>query len=254
MTEAAIEMLRMFRLAGTGNLYWPLCVAASCFLAAHGRNARRHLVYPLVWGIVLLFNPLSCLLWNRISYSNWRLLWMIPVTGIISAAAVCLIGRIRNAGRRLAVGILTLVLIAAAGSPVWQTAGTQFSNADNPMKIPAEAETAARILLDQERYPRAVVSSGLYCYIRQYSSDIFLLYGRDAEEHYIHRISEENLRVFRLMDRDTPAFADLREEMSRLGYPYLVIQDGGRYREADMNAAGFRKLAEAGNYSVYRVI
>lgn len=252
--EACSELYHAFRQSAGGNYYWVLYAVSLLYLFRFDPEKRKTVVYPSVFAAVMLFNPIVfALVWMNISYSHWRLFWMIPVTGTVCAAAVSLVSRLSTEIRRAAAGAAVILLLAAAGRNVYQTDYCRFEEADNLFRLPQEAVAAAEILLEQEAQPRAVVTSGLFCYLRQYSADIQMLYGRDTQG-YIHRIEDESMAVYRMLDEEQPDFVRVGDEMQRLGYSYLVLWDGGKFDTGRMNADGFEKLGETGIYTIWRLV
>ncbi len=253
LREACAELYLAFRQSAGGNYYWILYAVSLLYLFCFEPEKRKTFVYPSIFAVVLLFNPVVFgLIWMRISYSHWRLFWMIPVTGTICTAGVSLVCRMSSEIRRIAAGAAVILLLAAAGRNVYQTDYCRFEKAHNLFRLPEEAVAAASILLEQEEQPRAVVTSGLFCYLRQYSADIQMLYGRDTQG-YIHRIEDESMAVYRMLDEEHPDFGRIGDEMMRLDYSYLVLWDGGKYDTEKMNADGFEKLGETGIYTIWRL-
>ena len=252
MIRSCSEIYEFIRMVFAGNYYGLFYLASLLYLAAAEPGWRRRVVFPTLFTVLVLLNPVSYhFFWKHISYSNWRLLWMLPVVGTIGLAAVCAAGRFVRPYQRALAGLGLLLLLLLGGSSVYSFPGTAFSESTNLYKLPEEAVAAARLLLQQEEHPRTVASSGVFCYLRQYSADIELMYGRDVFG-YIHRIDEDRKAVYELLDEEEPDFGRVFSEMERLDYTYLILWDGGKFSEPEMNKSGFFKLGEAGQYSVYR--
>ena len=252
MIQSYSEMYGFIRRVFAGNYYGILYLASLLYLAAAEPRWRRHVVFPTLFAFLVLLSPVSYhFFWKNAAYSNWRLLWMIPVVGTIGLAAVCVTGRFAGPCRRTLAGLVFLAVLLGAGRNVYSFPGTSFSECANLYKLPDEAVAVAALLLQQEEHPRTVASSGVFCYLRQYSSDIEMMYGRDVFG-YIHRIDEDRKQVYDLLDQDKPDFDRVFSEMERMDYTYLVLWDGGKFSEPEMRKSGFSKLGEAGQFSVYR--
>lgn len=254
MTEAAKTLLSLFRLASANSLYWLLALAALAFLFTEGRIVRRHVVCAVLFFVLLAFNPLTyAVVWDRLSYANWRLFWMVPVEGVICFAAVRLLGHIRHTAGRIVCGMMVIAAVILCGHNVYTTPGAGFGASSNAYKLPEEAVAAAQILLQQDPAPRAVVSDGLNCYLRQFSTDIQQMYGRDAQG-YIHGIEEERRRVYELLCEERPDFDAVRTAMEEMAYDYLILVNVSGDTEERLTHSGFQRIGEAGYFAIYRIV
>ena len=251
--ETCKEIFELFRITMENCRYWLLFACSMGFLAYRGSAERKDIVYPTLFFLLVVFNPLVFLaVWEKVSYSHWRLIWLVPAEAVLALTAALLISGVKKAALRVLAGCAVLLILAVSGQSVYRSEGTQFVPASNAFRLPEEAVAVANILLEQEPEPRAVVSEGLYCYVRQYSADIHMMYGRDANG-YIHRMDEEPRHVYELLDEEKPDFPAVKQAMEQMGYPYLVIWENSSDREKELAEAGFEKIGKAGSYAVYNL-
>ena len=245
------ELMRMFGGNGIGLLF----LSALAYLFLSGKNRRRQAAWPALILCALILEPHMYQFLQKYMLGNtyWRLLWLIPVMPVIACAAADIVGRIRRKTvAALALGGI-LLLIAGCGSYVYGHSLTSFSKAANPYKIPQKAVEVCDFLLEQDAHPRIVAQQTLNYYIRQYSADIQLMYGRDADG-YIQKIDEERKQVDEELNCDDPDLAYVYEIMEKLNYSYLVKNDYDETLDAVYLDAGFERIGLVGGFGIFRRI
>ena len=124
---------------------------------------------------ILFFIPLfyyGYQLLDRGTY--YRILWLLPMTVTIAYAGVRLLGRYPRFGV-----VFGIFLIAVSGKFVY--ANQYITRAENAYHLPQEAIDVCEVMMPKEGQERvtAVFPDDLIHYIRQYTSEIQMVYGRD---------------------------------------------------------------------------
>ena len=245
------ELIRMFG----NNMLWVLFVVSLTYLFFADKKWRKLVVLPAVIFCALVIEPhIYQYVWSRfLGDTYWRTLWIIPVMPVMACAVVDITGRIR----RKTIRVLTLVgvffLIAGAGSYVYGMSLTSFSSAGNAYKLPQEAIEVCDYLLEIDDHPRIMAEWPLYNYVRQYSADIQMMYGRDAEG-YINYIDSARQQVADELESDSPDFAYIYDMMSVYDYSYLVKSGYDEDWEEALTEAGFEKIGLIAEYGVFKRI
>jgi len=181
MIEACTEMWsKMIQYEGDG-ITLILFFASFIYLFLSNPKFRQMLGIPMLLLMALIFNPvLYIYLWTRLlATTYWRMFWMLGEGLFFSYALIDISGRIKNKYVKALPIIAGCIVIMIGGRYLYS--GKVFSKADNYYKIPQRAIDMADTLLQRNENPTVVLPRSLYTYVRQYSNDIKMLYGRDVE-------------------------------------------------------------------------
>ena len=242
-----------------GNLIPLLFILALIYIFFRAKELRRILFWPSLLLILLLWNPILYeFLWKRIlalasSTAVWRIFWVIPVLSVIGFACVHLVRSLKGPWMQGAAAAVFLAVIAFTGTYVYTAPETSFSTAENKYKIPTQTIYVAEALLQLDDAPRVVMDEGLIYYMREYSSAIHMMYGRDVfgyitwhGQQYqdvleaLRNINEENLQ-------------HVANRMRELDYEYLVINRNQGYDEEMFQKAGLVRASDALEFVICRL-
>lgn len=243
------ELIRMFG----NNMLWLLFVVSLVYLFFADRRWRKLVIFPSVVFCVLVIEPhLYQYVWSRfLGDTYWRALWIIPLMPVIACTIVDITGKIRGKTIRVLTLAGILFLIAGCGSYVYGNAMTTFDPAGNPHKLPQDAVEVCDFLLEIDDHPRIVTEWPLYNYVRQYSADIQMMYGRDAEG-YIDYIDSARKRVADELGNENPDLGYVYEMMSVYNYTYLVKSGYDESWDETYAQAGFERIGLIEEYGVFQ--
>jgi len=266
MRDAAIQVFDTVRESFAGNFFLIFWVLSLVYLFFADKEKRRILVYPSILAGVLIINPvLYRYVWSKVfDYAYWRAFWMLPILPVIATAIVTLMGKCRKGSLKILTVIGCVALCALTGTFIYKD---RFVFRQNYYKIPTASVDVANALLALDREPRAVVDHSLFCYIRQYSPDIHLLYGRDAWG-FIDVIGDRPYGVYQQMKEPQPDLHYVHDQMKDLGYEYLVLlpsqipqykpENAKGYKASfymdSLKKAGFQYLENVDGYIICRAI
>ncbi len=175
------------------------------------------------------------------SETYYRLLWLLQMS-LVSAYGVI---RLCAAHRRIGTALACL-LILFGGDYVYDS--EHISRAQNAYHLPQEAIDIVDMIEPETGRITVLVPADLIYYVRQYSTDIELPYGREmliARWDYYNAMYEamEEAEVI-----DTPAFADLART-----YPcaYVILKEDREVREP-LTDYGYSVYGQVGEYVVYK--
>lgn len=214
------------------------------WLTEKDKSRRAVFVYAPTLLLAMFFCPLFRKVFVRVmgdSETYYRLLWLLQMSLVSAYGILKLCGRYRRIG--LAV---MCAAIAACGSYVYDS--PYISKAENAWHLPQEAVDVAKLIEPEEGRVTALVPADLIYYIRQYSTNIELPYGREmliARWDYHHAMYEamEKAEII-----DTEEFVRLARE-----YPcHYVVLERDRQIEEPLTEYGYELYAEVGEYLIYQ--
>ena len=251
------EMLEMLRRVYGANHMIILFLAVLVWLWFVDKPARRMVVYPSLILTILLCNPVCyAYIWTRLMHPDyyWRVFWLLPVIPVTAYACIRLIARADKREAGAIAAVICLLVITRFGSNVYAYQDTAFREAENTFKLPQAAIEVSDALLEMDDHPHAVIDGTLNCYIRQYTTRIHMLYGRDAGG-YIADIDKARKKVVKILSEPHPDLRLLYKRMEKMDYPWYVrcndkdVEIGPQ----DFLDAGFQIKKEIGNYTIYRI-
>ena len=212
------------------------------------KDKRRRAIFVYAPTLLLLgfFCPLFRKIFVRVledSETYYRLLWLLQMS-LVSAY-----GMIKRRGRHRRIGLAVVcVMMAAGGDYVYDS--EHISRAKTAYHLPQEAIDIGELIDPEEGRITALVPADLIYYVRQYSTNIELPYGREmliARWDYHHAVYEamEEAEVI-----DTPSFVELLRQYQ---YPcaYVVLKKDRQISEP-LTDYGFTVYGQAGEFVVYK--
>ena len=214
---------------------------------------ERKIVMYSVLSMLVLCNPFVAVVLKRVALETvyWRTLWILPMGIVIVSAAVAIIKRIKNRGLKIIALLIFIVFVVKAGSPVFTE--DNFQRTENCYKIPDIAvKTADIVLTDAKGTAKIIAPEEISTWIREYSSDIIVPYGRGYIYGYEGWIAEsEYLR--NIWGDEILDLEKINEVVRLWGYDYLIINK--QRAEADnVVAFGYDLLDASTDYYIYKCI
>ena len=252
-------MLTYYRnVFGHNHMFLVFC-ACLVYLFFADKERRKTIVLPSVLLILVIFNPvLYYYVWNKLLVRvYWRMFWILPVIPVLAYTMVHLVFSLKERAGAIFALTACLLLVMHGGSNVYDGEETSFQTATNTYKLPQEVLAVCDQLTELEKEPRAVMDGTLYCGVRQYTTKVKMMYGRDANG-YIKKIKGKRRRTVRQLSKDKPNLKKVRKYMIKLDYPYYARcndkDELNGFTTVDFINAGFEVAAEVGNYTIYRVV
>lgn len=221
-----------------------LFVLLYLWLTEKDKKRRAIFVYAPALLLALFFCPLFRKVFVRIledSETYYRLLWLLQMS-LVSAY-----GLMKLCGRHRRIGLAVIcVAIVACGDYVYDS--EHITKAQNAYHLPQEAIDIVDLIEPEEGRITVLVPADLIYYVRQYSTNIELPYGREmliARWDYHHAMYEamEEAEVI-----ETESFVELTRE-----YPcaYVVLKEDRETTEP-LTDYGFTLYDQVGEYLIYQ--
>lgn len=261
--------------AGTGSLLVLFLLSLFYIWKKEERKEIRNL---MVWGSVLIAAGFSCPLFRKIfvrlldSETYYRVLWVLPI-GVATAYAGMLllredkepaVGEITGDKEKTIpfrrkcrfwvqpVGLVVLAaVVALSGSLVYKS--TYISKAENAYHIPQVVVEICDEILPEEGGEgedgkvMAVFPSELIHFVRQYSSDVMMPYGR---EMLVERWGNER-ELFDLMEAETYDVEWVADKAIQ-NYCRYVILNSYKPKTEPMENYDYELIRVVEPYEIYR--
>ncbi len=236
-----------------GAAHWLLFCGALAVCFFLGKRERRQLVWPSVLVLIFFFNPLffKYIGAKFLTGVYWRLLWMLPVSFVIAYALTKLVGMIKKDVIRICAVVMACVCIVVTGEPIFsQTTYTEKENAYELPQAAIEISDIVKARLNDWK-ETIIVPNELLCSVRQYSSAVCLLYGRNAGG-FISDIGDDEMLVYQEMCKEEPDIELVTRIALEKNCRYIVFNTSFHQIPDDMTEYGYEKLTTVEDvYAVY---
>ncbi|MGF0065400.1 hypothetical protein ACQRCQ_09030 [Lachnospiraceae bacterium SGI.085] len=238
-----------------GIILYIYVVSFATIMLLGGRYLRKCIGWPTLVIMIVVFNPVFYrYVWLKcFNYGYWRVFWLFPVGFVISAAAIVWLEKIKQRKKQAVFLLAALVILGCNGKNMFSKQ-LFYSDTKNLYKLPQEAIDVADTLLELDTEPRVVMCSDLYSYVRQYSTDIKMMYGRNAEG-YIDGRNEVSVVMSANFEKAKDADWTWIAEMMRMNqYKYLVIPEFYNCPHEYVEQYSFVLLKQVDGYSIFEVL
>lgn len=240
------DILEIFKAYNGTGYYCILFMAAIIYLWFTEEDNHIRVLLVIVPAIIqcLFFVPYFYMAYNRLDEGTfYRILWLLPMTLVIAYACCRIIGN----HTRLGV-ICMAVLLALSGTCVYTSDIVSF--AENPYNLPDELIELCDMVKPDEGEERVWVAFPpvLVHFVRQYTTDIMLPFGRDSMVDSWKRLDNPLYNLY--MSPCMPA-SDLAKSATDYSCHYIVV-DRDADILGDIRDFDFAEYGSTENYIVYR--
>lgn len=221
-----------------------LFVLLYLWLTEKDKCRRTLFVYAPTLILIAFLCPLSRIVFVGLmddAETYYRLLWLLQMSLVSAYGLLKLCGRHRRIGL-----VIICVAIIACGDYVYDS--QYITKAENAYHLPQDAIDIVDVIEPEEGRITALVPADLIYYIRQYSTNIELPYGRQVLiarwefRPVLYEVMEESEVI------DTDALVELTRE-----YPcaYIVLKENRKTTEP-LTQYGFILYEQVGDYLIYQ--
>lgn len=220
-----------------------------------GKHLRKLIGWPILVLMLVVFNPVFYrYVWQKcFHYGYWRIFWLFPIGLVISVATIILCEKIKQNKKQIIFLLAFLILIQCNGKNMFSKQ-LFYSNTRNAYKLPQEAIDVADALLELDAEPRVVMCKDLYSYIRQYDTNIKLMYGRDADGYVEWTSDDKHLLAVKIENADFTDCNSISELMKEYNYTYLVLPVQASLILDETNSQIFSLVKEVDGYNIFERI
>lgn len=231
-----------------------LCLCAILFLFCASKD-KLEKFYCVTFFLLLaiMLNPIFAYVAEKVFLRStyWRIFWLLPVYAILSFSALKLVQILSDKNKKIIFGaIVIVILIAQSRKPLWD----YIQIPENFYKLSSETIEVADLILAENEAPKVVVEDKLLTEIRQYTSKIDLLYGRNIDPSFMggcwmfdyHSIHD-------ILSEKEPEYYQLYALLVRYEVDYIVIEKEKTLSEGEMGNIGFLLVGETELYNIYEI-
>ncbi len=181
------------------------------------------------------------------SDTYYRILWLLPMYIVIGYAVCKLIFSFGSKWKQRVALVASLVIIVLSGSLVYLN--QYMSPAQNLYHIPQNVIDICDEILPAEGEPRvrAVFPSELVHFVRQYSTNILMPFGREMVVTQWDYYNE----VYEAMEKPEVVDADVLLEATRKAGVQYIILSKDRKVDKNLTTMGLKLMATVDNYYIY---
>lgn len=225
--------------------YFYFLVAAVLYVLVRKR-ARKHagfFAYTVVALLLLIFNPIIAMVAEKMMEGSvyWRVFWTLPLLPLVAYAVTDVVWERKEWWMRLFACVMFAGMIFAGGK--WIYTSENYTKAENTYKVPDQAAGVCGLILEDGARGRAIVHPDLITYIRQYSADVTMLYGRKG-------YSEKIVPVIEALQQQTIDVEYLEQTAESYECVYIVVKADADFTSAPQEI-GWDLLGDTGMYCVY---
>lgn len=214
------------------------------WLTEKERHRRAVFVYAPTLILLIFFCPLFRKLFVGLmddSETYYRLLWLLQMSLVSAYGVIRLCAKHRRIGL-----ILMCAAVIVCGNYVYDS--ENISKAENVYHLPQEAIDVVDLIEPEEGRITVLMPADLLTYVRQYSTNIELPYGREmliSRWDYYHAMYEAMERAEVI---ETETFVELARE-----YPcaYIVLKEDRETTEP-LTEYGFGIYGQVGEFVIYK--
>ena len=221
-------------------LIWYLCAVLFLAWKEQRRQVRVLFVYFPLLTLALFFNPLFYKLYDRFMGGEtiFRILWLLPVSITISYGVIRICGMLTGKKRVVFAGV-SFFMVIVTGTLVYRN--PLFSKAENLHHVPSEVVQICDMIKVDGREVMAVFPAEFLLYVRQYSADVCMPYGRESmqgvafDDFYQYMLGDEiSAEVLAWHAKEEGChyviFSDRKKIVGRLeDYEYELFGQVGEY-------------------------
>ena len=227
--------------------FFLLALFCLAYLFFFEKKLRNKLVIPLIICYGVILNPiLYDKVFSLIVYR--RLFWIFSDVLLVMITIVSLIKKLKEDIYRYFSFALVILIIMNVGNYQYSKSD-RFSETKHLEKLPDNVVEVCEYILSQDIEATCIMDEWVSNYVRQYSADIKLLYGRNATG-YISDISDEEKEIFDAIKDEN--FDVVLSYAKNNGYNFVVLENYEIIYRALLNQYGYYEAFTLGEYRVYQ--
>ena len=244
MWNSALELFESYMGTGLITVFFFAMVVYLYFVETD--KAKKILFVYMPAGLLLLyFNPLFCnLVYGFIGDEiYYRILWLMPVTIVLSYGIVNLYRRYQGRGRWI-VAIFLAIGVMLSGKLIYTN--ENFKKAENEYHIPQTVVEICDAIMVEGREVMAVFPMEMLQYVRQYSAYVCMPYGREMTIDRWGFYSELCL----IMEADV-IVVEKMAELAKANYCHYIIIESDKELLGDMETYDYELFDQINGYDIY---
>lgn len=247
MSELVEKIIHYICIYYADDIYLTIAIFAYLYLYVYYEELRCRFLLPIGMLAFCVVNPLMYRFVLR-SVTYWRLLWMIPDAIIIALAVTLLVKNAKPFYAKIFISGIFVFFIMFKGSNVYIHGKFEFIK--NPYKISEVTIEVCDYMLEISDSPRCIAPASIFSEVRQYSGEIQMLYGRNANG-YISSISEENRQVYLSLESEKPEYDLVFDVATKNDINFVIANMNCPVEEKILNEYEYTLINQIAGYNIY---
>lgn len=224
--------------------YFMIAAVLYVIIRRHARKKAGFFAYAAIILLILIFNPVVTAIVEKMLEGNvyWRVFWTLPLIPLIAYVVTDIAWERREWFMRLLACVMFAGIIMVGGK--WIYTQENFTKAENTYKIPDQAAGVCELIMEDGAEGRAIVHPDLITYLRQYSADVTMLYGRRG-------YSSNLTRVMDALQQEVIDVEYLEKVAKYYECSYIVVKADALFQSMP-EESGWILLGDTGMYCVYK--
>ncbi len=182
------------------------------------KNIKTIFVYLCIVILVIIVNPLYAWIGMKVDQeAYYRVWWMLPMGIVVCYSAVKAVIHFKRLLCKAVVIFMTILVIVMNGRLVYEN--TIYFKASNAYHLPQMVIDVAEALKMEKYKPKVVLPAELLSFVRQYTADIYMPYGRNILETRWGFASP----LFECMEAEVYVAADIAKYARQEQCVYVVL-------------------------------
>lgn len=210
------------------------------------RTKRIILLYTSSLTVALFFFPLfaKSVYQYLDEETYYRILWLVPMTAVIAYAGVRLIAGCSGKWRMVPAAVFACVMIVATGDYVYDN--PYFGPAYNRFHVPQTVALVCDAIIVEGREVRAVFPDEMLPYVRQYTANVCMPYGREMA---VERWQNDN-PLYDAMGEEEPDCEKIALLAAEQDCHYIIMHETKPGQEA-FEKTDYRYVETVAGYRIY---
>ena len=240
------EIVEIFKAYNGTGYYCLLFIAALIYLWFKEEDKQLRMLFVIVPTVIqaLFFIPYFYMAYNMLDEGTYyRILWLLPMTVIIAYSAVKVIGT----HFRLGVAIVCLIMVL---SGTFAYTNVTYSFAENAYHLPDDVIELCDMVRPEAEDERIFVAfpPELVHYVRQYTTDIMLPFGRDSMVSTWKRVENPLFDLYMAHEMNADKLAQYATDY---WCDYVILADDDVII-GDPADYGLEEYGRVGEFTVYK--
>lgn len=210
------------------------------------RTKRVILVYLSLVTVLLFFCPLFAQIIFRFldGETYYRILWLVPMTAVIAYAGIRLVSEFSGKWMRAAAAVCVCAAIVLTGDYVYDN--PYFGPAENRFHVPQAVALVCDAIIVEGREVRAVFPDEMLPYVRQYTGNIRMPYGREMQ---VERWWNSN-ELYDAMHEEVLDCEKVAALAAEAECHYIIVHETRKGQEG-FEENGYHYVETAAGYCIY---
>ena len=246
MEKEMMEILQIIRNYVGNGLAVILYIVSVVYLFIKEKDETKRIVLLYSTIMIMFFfllPPFAVIIFNTMGQEvYYRILWLLPMTIVIAYAFIKVLWSLPNLKWKMVCCVLGAVLIMLTGDYTYDN--PYFSRAENRFHVPQVVKNVCDTIIIPGREVRAVVPSEMLPYVRQYTANICMPYGRDV----VVETWKENNPLYDAMELTIADCNMIAELAAEQGCHYIIMHEK---REREGTLEGYIYQRTVNGYEIY---